>query len=76
MKTQSINQSIAHAMKYDGDAIAAVFIDALHDANFHTEGKVILTAWNAMSWASPSEGTVDKNKLIDAVIRAISSLKE
>lgn len=65
--------NIATALKYDGDAIARVFVDALTDANFHTEAMVIGKAWEAMQWTPLAE--TNRAKMVDAAIAALNAYR-
>lgn len=65
-------QTIASALNYDADAIAAVFFDALTDANFHTEVKVLHAAFEAMRWTPDSSS---KQQLIQNVISRIQKME-
>ncbi len=69
--TEYSTQDLAKAFQWDGDVIAGVFIDTLHEANFHTEGEVIRAVWEAMQWASPAEGEIDRRKLVAAAIGSL-----
>jgi hypothetical protein len=60
-------QTLAQAVKWDGDAIAQIFIDALTECNFHAEAKIIQAAWEAMAYADTS----DNAKLRAAVIKSM-----
>lgn len=65
-------QSIASALKYDGDAIAQLFFDTLTDANFHTEVEVLHAAYEAMQWTPES---ASREQMIENVISAIRKLE-
>lgn len=65
-------RTISTALKYDGDAIAQVFFDALTDANFHKETRVLHAAWEAM--ACTPEASSDAQK-IENIIRALRKLE-
>ena len=60
-------QILAQAVKWDGDAIAQIFIDALTECNFHQEADILCKAWEAMARADTS----DKAKLRAAVIKSM-----
>jgi hypothetical protein len=60
-------QTLAQLVKYDGDAIAQIFIDALTECNFHQEADIISKAWEAMAHADTS----DNAKLRAAVIKSM-----
>lgn len=66
-------QTISTALKYDGDAIAQVFFDALTDANFHQETRVLHAAWEAMARAEYQDAS-DAPKLIAAARDALNNL--
>lgn len=68
--------TIAQTLKYDGDAIAQLFFNELTDANFHTEVKVLHAVWEAMQWATPINGQLDENKLIDAAITKLQEMQK
>tara|TARA_R110000772_G_scaffold38564_1_gene90937 strand:- start:193 stop:399 length:207 start_codon:yes stop_codon:yes gene_type:complete len=65
-------QTISTALQYDGDAIAQVFFNALTDANFHQETRVLHAAWEAM--ACTPEASSDAQK-IENIISALRNLK-
>ena len=67
-------QKLAQSVKYDGDAIAQIFIDALTECNFHTEAKVIQAAWEAMARVVYHDSD-DAPKLIAAAADALAELK-
>jgi hypothetical protein len=67
-------QTLAQSVKYDGDAIAQIFIDALTECNFHTEAKVIQAAWEAMARVVYHDSD-DAPKLIQAAADALAELK-
>jgi hypothetical protein len=67
-------QTLAQSVKYDGDAIAQIFIDALTECNFHTEAKVIQAAWEAMARVIYHDSR-DAPKLIAAAADALAELK-
>jgi hypothetical protein len=60
-------QTLAQSVKWDGDAIAQIFIDALTECNFHQEADIICKAWEAMARADNS----DNAKLRAAVIKSL-----
>jgi hypothetical protein len=60
-------QTLAQSVKWDGDAIAQIFIDALTECNFHQEADIICKAWEAMARADTS----DNAKLRAAVIKSL-----
>ena len=72
--TEYSTQDLAKALEWNGDYIAGVFIDTLHEANFHTEGKVIRAVWEAMQWATPAEGETDRRKVVAAAIDSLLKL--
>jgi len=65
-------QTISTALQYDGNAIAQVFFDALTDANFHQETRVLHAAWEAMQCTSGSSSNAQK---IDNIISALRAIK-
>jgi hypothetical protein len=60
-------QTLAQSVKWNGDAIAQIFIDALTECNFHAEAEIICKAWEAMAYVDSS----DKKKLASAVIKSL-----
>jgi hypothetical protein len=60
-------QTLAQSVKWNGDAIAQIFIDALTECNFHAEADIICKAWEAMAYAD----STDKKKLASAVIKSL-----
>lgn len=65
---------IANDAHYVGDDVAQVFINALEHCNFHTEAKVIQTAWGAMARVD-YKNSDDAPKLIAAAADALAALK-
>ena len=65
---------ISQSLKWNGDAVFNLMIEALTDCNFHTEVMVLTAAWQGMSYAEYNDST-DWPNLVNAAYEAIKQLK-
>jgi hypothetical protein len=65
-------QTISTTLKYDGDAIAQVFFDALTDANYHNHVMVLQAAWEAIQWTPEISSNA---QMVENIISALRKLE-
>lgn len=65
---------ISQSLKWNGDEVFNLMIEALTDCNFHTEVMVLTAAWHGMSEAEYQDSK-DWPNLVNGAYEAIKQLK-